>query len=100
MNITTGHFQLTPEQRRFHDLIAKYPTVACYWNFENPCCLEAALDEAMSVISHGERTMAQFFRSVWAGNDDARFGVVEAAKVLGERDLAVIIGWLSDPFFP
>ncbi len=44
--------------------------------------------------------MAQFFRSVWAANDDARFGVVEAARILGERDLAVIIGWLSDPFFP
>ncbi len=52
----------------------------------------------MSVISQGERSMAQFFRNVWAGNDDARFAVVEAAKGLRGRDLAVIIGWLSAPF--
>ncbi len=52
----------------------------------------------MSVISQGEKSVAQFFRSFWPGDDDARFGVVDAAKVLRGRDLAVIIGWLSAPF--
>ncbi|NKC02212.1 MAG: hypothetical protein GKR90_27435 [Pseudomonadales bacterium] len=100
MGATPGYFKLTPEQRRFQDLILKYPTVACYWDFEKPCCLEAELDQAMGVMSHGEQLMVQFFRSVWAGNDDSSLGLVEAASTLGNQDLSVITGWLNDPFFP
>ena len=100
MTISRGHFQLTPEQRRFRDLIAPYGTVARYWNWETRCIDEAGLDQAMGVFSHGEQIMATFFRSVWTGSDTSPLGLIDAVSTLNHDDLAVIIGWMRDPFFP
>ena len=44
------------------------------------------LDQAMGVFSHGEQIMV--------------FGLIDAVQTLGRDDLAVIIGWAKDPFFP
>ncbi len=100
MTVTRGHFQLTPEQKRFRDLVAPYTTLANYWNFETRCCDEAGLDQAMGVFSHGEQIMAAFFRNVWTGSDEPAFGLIDAVKTLNKDDLAVITGWARDPFFP
>lgn len=44
--------------------------------------------------------MATFFRNVWTGNDLPPLGLIDAVKTLDSDDLAVIIGWMRDPFFP
>jgi len=54
----------------------------------------------MGVFSHGEQIMATFFRNVWLGSDRSPLGLIDAASTLGSEDLAIIIGWLRDPFFP
>ena len=54
----------------------------------------------MGVFSHGEQIMAAFFRSVWAGCDELGFGLIDAVNTLDKDDLAVIMGWARDPFFP
>lgn len=95
-----GHFQLTPVQRRFRNLLAAYPTLMQYWNFEtSESCLEE-LDSAMVGFTHGEQIMATFFRGIWLGIDDRDFPMVGVAMVLEKDDMAVITTWLSDPFFP
>ncbi len=100
MGATPGYFKLTPEQRRFQDLILKYPRGRGVWVFQTPGSLEPELVQGVGVMSHGEQLVVQFFRSVWAGNDDSSLGLVEAASTLGNQDLSVITGWLNDPFFP
>lgn len=100
MNVMLGHFQLTPVQRRFRNLLAAYPTLMPYWNFESCECCLAELDSAMPTLTRGEQIMATFFRGIWLGNDDRDFPMVGAAMVLGKDDMAVITTWLSDPFFP
>ncbi len=54
----------------------------------------------MGVFSHGEQIMAAFFRSVWTGCDELGFGLIDAVNTLDKDDLAVIMGWARDPFFP
>lgn len=100
MTLSHGHFQLTPEQRRFKDLITPYSNLAQYWDWQARCLDEVRLDNAMGVFSHGEQIMATFFRNVWTGNDNPPFGLVDAVGTLSSEDMAVIIGWLRDPFFP
>ena len=100
MNVTVGHFQLTPVQRRFRNLLAAYPTLMQYWNFETSESCWEELNGAMPFFSRGEQIMATFFRCVLLGCDDHNFPMVRAAMVLGEEDMAVIAEWLSDPFFP
>ena len=53
------------------------------------------------MTSQNERLlMATFFRNVWSGSDEPAFGLIDAVQTLGKDDLAVIIGWVRDPFFP
>ena len=100
MTISSGHFQLTLEQRRFRDLISPYSNLARYWDWESRCLDEEGLEQAMGVFSHGEQIMATFFRNVWLGSDRSPLGLIDAASTLGSEDLAINIGWLRDPFFP
>ena len=100
MTISRGHFQLTPEQRRFKDLISPYSNLARYWDWESRCLDEEGLDQAMGVFSPGEQILATFFRNVRLGSDQSPLGLIDAASTLGSEDLAINIGWLRDPFFP
>jgi hypothetical protein len=54
----------------------------------------------MGIFSHGERIMATFFRNVWTGRDLPPLGLIDTVNTLDSDDLAVIIGWMRDPFFP
>lgn len=100
MSVVTGSFHLSPEQKRFFELLDGYPTLAGYWNREEKCCLEDELKDALNVLSHGEIIMAQFFHAVWSGKDTLGFGIVDAASTLDDPDRALIAAWLSDPFYP
>ena len=44
--------------------------------------------------------MATFFRNVWTGRDLPPLGLIDTVNTLDSDDLAVIIGWMRDPFFP
>lgn len=98
--VIPGNFQLTPEQRRFQTLLARYPRFVDYWNFESGECDLFSLNQDVGLFSHREQILAAFLVSVWSGNDDAAFPLVDAVKSLGEDDLAVVREWLNDPFFP
>lgn len=100
MSVESGEFHLTDEQRRFKDLIAAYPTLSQYWDFTIPECLLPELSQALRVVSHGEKIMAQFFVGIWLGNNSKGFDLLEAAAVLGTDDKQVISDWLHDPFWP
>jgi len=98
MKISRGDFQLTLEQRRFKELIAPYNCLSRFWDWEARPLDEEGLSQTMGVFSHSERIMASFFWSVWAGSDQSPIGLVEAATILERDDLAILIGWLIDPF--
>lgn len=98
--VTSGHFTLTPEQRRFSDLLANYPRIARYWDFDKRDCDVRRLETDLPVFSHGEQIMARFFASVWLGDDTMSFDVIDAVKSLDDRHRQIIAQWLGDPFFP
>ncbi len=100
MSVVTRQFHLSSEQKRFFELLAQYPTLTGYWDIGEKRCLEDELNEAMSVLSHGERVMAQFFHAVWSGSDSLGLGLMEAAATLDETNRAVIAAWLAEPFYP
>ena len=80
ISVTHAHFQLTPQQKQFRDLLVNCPT--------------------MGVLSHGEQIMATFFRSAYTGRDEPAFGLADVVYTLGKDDLTIITGWARDPFFP
>lgn len=40
------------------------------------------------------------FRAVWTGSDQVPLSILEAVRTLDTDDLAIITGWMRDPFFP
>lgn len=90
---------LTPEQARFADLLAPYSRFSGYWDFEQRECREDALRSGLHAMSRSERQLALFFLSLWTGQDEG-FDMLEAASVLDGRERKLLIGWLTDPFWP
>ncbi|WP_419793217.1 hypothetical protein ACN09C_27660 (plasmid) [Serratia fonticola] len=90
---------LSPEQARFAALLADYPRIAGYWDFDTRTCHEDALRSALNVMSSGERQLALFFLSLWRGIDEG-FDMLEAASVLDVKQRQLFINWLRDPFWP
>ena len=98
--VTSGHFTLTPEQRRFRDMLADYPRIARYWDFDKRECAVQFLETDLSVFSHSEQIMARFFASVWMGDNAMSFDLIDAVKSLDDRHRQVIVRWIAEPFFP
>lgn len=90
---------LSPEQARFAELLAAYPRLSGYWDFEKRECREETLRSGLNAMCGGERQLAQFFLSLWTGQDEG-FGMIEAASVLDGRERKLLIDWLADPFWP
>lgn len=90
---------LSPEQARFAALLADYPRIAGYWDFDTRTCHEDALRSALNVMSSGERQLALFFLSLWRSIDEG-FDMLEAASVLDVKQRQLFINWLRDPFWP
>ena len=98
---TPGYFRLTPEQRAFKEMIDRYPSLSCYWDFENSSCDLDAIKASLSVLSSGEALMMRFFVSVWLGeNTTIPFDVIDAVKTLDTPELEIIRQWLDNPVFP
>ena len=100
MTVIPGYFELSPEQRRFQALLERYPRLKSYWNFKTRECDFAALQRDMGVLSHGEQLIASFLMSVWNGNDEENFPLMDAVKTLDDENLEPIREWLNEPFFP
>lgn len=100
MKITSGHFTLTPTQRRFKDMLADYPSLSEFWDFDKRECDIQAIEDAFTWMSHSEQIMLRFFAAVWLGENRFSFDLIEAAKVLGEQDHSVVLQWFSKPEFP
>lgn len=92
--------RLTPEQRRFFDLLSGQSYLQCYWSLEKRECKTTALEDAMGRFSHGERIMAQFLSAIWFGENRFKFDLFEAVEILGKDELKVISDWMIDPFWP
>lgn len=99
MGSTSQNINLSPSQARFALMIDQYPRFSKYWNWEKRECDIDRLNEAMGVMSHGERILAQFFLSVWKNNNQS-FDLLDAASVLDLPERKIIIEWLRDPFWP
>ncbi|HFV9295673.1 TPA: hypothetical protein ACIAIE_005598 [Serratia fonticola] len=90
---------LSPEQARFAALLADYPWLFRYWDFDQRVCHEDELRTSLNVISSGEQHLARFFLGLWCGTDE-RFDMLEAASVLEGKERLLLINWLHDPFWP
>jgi len=95
----TDNINLSSSQARFALWVDKFPWLSKYWNWEKAECDIDTLSDAMGVMSHGEKILAQFFLSVWTHNNH-EFDILEAASTLDQMDRQIIIDWLSDPFWP
>ena len=58
-------------------------------------------EDALGVMSSGERHMAKFFAAVWF-NDNQKYGfdLVDAVASLDVAPRKLIIEWIAKPFWP
>ena len=94
-----GYFRLNPEQRYFKMMLARYPRLAAYWDFDDLSCDLAGVDRDIGSLSHGEQIMLRFFVAVWCG-ENGQFDLIDAARSLDDPHRQVIIDWLTDPVLP
>lgn len=95
------NFRLTKEQAAFALLIEQHaPYLLPLWDFEKREYKSAAVDSYLKIASHGEEIMARFFLGVWRNDNYFNFDLIDAAKTLGTKELAVISAWIKSPFFP
>ena len=100
-NVTEGNFELTPEQRRFTEMLAPYPRFTTYWDFNDRSCNLKAVERDIAAMSHGEQIMLRFFVSVWL-RENYQFDFMEAARFLDEDHRRVIADWFAaeNPLLP
>ena len=99
MKVTTGHFSLNAEQRRFEQMLKQCPRLYGFWNFETKDFNSQAAKEQMGALSSGEQILLKFFSSIWLG-ENTGFDLIDAAKSLDPESLQLINNWLKEPFFP
>lgn len=86
---------------RFFSLLDQAPRIARFWNKSKRALEVDDFDKALPFMSHGEQVLAEFFASVWFGNDERYpFRVMDAMTVLDTRGQKIILEWVADPFYP
>lgn len=91
---------VTNSRKRFMAMLQEYPDLAMYWD---RLTVELDVDRFADDYAHfvgRQKLMADFFVSVWNGNDEMEFAIIEASRALRDSDLLVIATWLTQPFFP
>jgi hypothetical protein len=93
---------LNNEQKHFYALIAPYPYLERFWNWEKREVNIEQITTAITTMSHGEQLLAHFFVSVWLGRGRSTFSFdfVDAAAVLDKKERVMIATWLTTPFWP
>ena len=90
----------TEGQLQFYKLVSRYPRIAALWNWEERSLNIPAYEQALSVMSRGEVTLARFFAGLWLWNDKERaVNIFDLAELYGE-DREMVVRWLADPFWP
>lgn len=90
---------LSPEQVRFAVLLADYPRISGYWDFDARVCHEDELRKAINAMSGCEQHLARFFLGLW-NREDEGFDMLDAASVLDRKERQLLMDWLVDPFWP
>ncbi len=91
---------LSESQQRFFILLEQYPKYLPYWNSEKCSCDLVGLENAYGVFSHGECVMAKFFVGLWRGQNQHLFDLFEAAGLVDEKAVSIILTWFENPFWP
>ena len=94
-NVIFVDFALTPEQRRFKEMLSMYPCLQAFWNFEQRTCDTDALLLNWDEFSGDEQEMARFFVSMWQPGNVLQFNVMQAMQKLGDSHWQVIDRWMS-----
>lgn len=98
VTLNTG---LSEEQAKFAVMLEENaPHLLHLWDFNRREYIPALAEKYLSVCSHGEKILAQFYLGVWRSDNYYKFDFVESAKVLDKTQLRVIANWLSNPIFP
>lgn len=90
---------MSESQRRFFELINKYPRISYLWDMEKNEVNVEAYKKNIAVMSSGEKALATFFMSVWTGNNK-QFDITDAAANLDLTERTLIAEWLINPFWP
>jgi hypothetical protein len=88
---------MTNDQIKFQNMLAAYPDLAVYWDFDAREIKVKTVDDLP--LSSGEKILMTFFMSVWSGRN-ADFDITRAAGVLSTENKRVIAEWFLDPFWP
>lgn len=91
---------LNNEQKKFYDLITPYPYLECFWDWKERTVRFPALNIALPSMNHKEQLLAHFFVSVWIGRNEGRFDILEAVRVLDNKERVMIMNWMANPFWP
>ena len=91
--------RLSSSEARFFSLLDDFDGLSIFWDKATKSCDIDALNAQMGLMSHGEKIIAQFFLGIWTRNNND-FNIFDAAAVLGESEIKVIISWVKKPFWP
>lgn len=71
---------LNDNQKRFYRLLAQYPRIAQYWDWEKREVDVERITADVPAMSHGEQLLAHFFVSVWLGKFCGYFHCIHCGK--------------------
>lgn len=87
--------------QKFFEMLERVPKLEHLWDKDNNVLLDDDFVASLGVMSSGEVFLAQFFASVWFGNNQRYgFDFVHAVGVLDESKRVIIQEWLANPFWP
>lgn len=90
---------LSPEQRRFFDLVEKLE-IAHLWDIKSREYESEAVDRYLGTASHGQAIMLRFCLGAWTHNNDYKFDFIEAASTLDADNMKLVTEWMANPFWP
>lgn len=88
------------DRKRFYNVINQYDCLKPYWDQQNHEIKLKEFDKALGLMSTGEAILARFMANVWFGEEKYLFNITDAAATLDGSYKAVIIDWLSKPYWP
>ena len=88
------------DRERFYNIINQYDCLQPYWDQKKHEIKLKEFEQALGRMSTGEAILARFMANVWFGEERYFFNLIDAAGTLGGRYKAVIIDWLSKPYWP
>ncbi|EBA6160822.1 hypothetical protein BIW22_24860 [Salmonella enterica] len=89
---------LNTEQKRFYDLVSKYPNISALWDWNTASFRVEDYEKALKVMSSREVTLARFFAGLWS-DEHSGVGLFDVVQ-LDRKEREMIIRWMEDPFWP